>query len=283
MSITPFSNGEFDLPLIVDGDTFKVLAPQLAKALGMRDAARLMESIPENEKGYTLASTPGGPQRVGYLTEAGFYRALGQRQAARIADEAIRAQVERFQAWVYSDLLPTFRKHGAYMSPAVIEQTLTDPDFIIRLATDLKAERARNAELAAESERRRARLTLVVPKADAFDLWLSTNINFAVGTVAKALCAAGADSGRTKLFDYMAELGWIFKSGRQWEPYQSQINNGRLAVKLGSQLNTRTGEQFQTVTVRITPKGATALATRYGVMPETVADLLAADPEAGAA
>ena len=188
-----------------------------------------------------------------------------------------------FRRWITTEVLPTIRKHGAYMSPAVIEQTLTDPDFIIRLATDLKAERARNAELAAESERRRARLTLVVPKADAFDLWLSTNINFAVGTVAKALCAAGADSGRTKLFDYMAELGWIFKSGRQWEPYQSQINNGRLAVKLGSQLNTRTGEQFQTVTVRITPKGATALATRYGVMPETVADLLAADPEAGAA
>ena len=72
-------------------------------------------------------------------------------------------------------------------------------------------------------------------------------------------------------------------AGRQWEPYQSQINNGRLAVKLGSQLNTRTGEQFQTVTVRITPKGATALAIRYGVMPKTVADLLAGDPEAGAA
>ena len=218
---------------------------------------------------------PGfGPQNITVVSESGAYSLILWSQ---------KEEAKPFRRWITTEVLPTIRKHGAYMSPAVIEQTLTDPDFIIRLATDLKVERARNAELAAESERRRAHLTLVAPKADAFDLWLSTNINYAVGTVAKALCAAGADSGRTKLFDYMAELGWIFKAGRQWEPYQSQINNGRLAVKLGSQLNTRTGEQFQTVTVRITPKGATALATRYGVMPETVADLLAADPEAGAA
>ena len=53
-------------------------------------------------------------------------------------------------------------------------------------------------------------------------------------------------------------------------------------MKLGSQLNTRTGEQFRTVTLRITPKGAAKLATLLGVMPETVADALAVAEEAAA-
>ena len=269
MSITPFSNGEFDLPLIVDGDTFKVLAPQLAKALGMRDAARLMESIPENEKGYTLASTPGGPQRVGYLTEAGFYRALGQRQAARIADEAIRAQVERFQAWVYSDLLPTFRKHGAYMSPAVIEQTLTDPDFIIGLAQRLKDEQAKTRILA--------------PKAAAFDLWLSSNADYGIDAAAKALCAGGYMTGRNRLFEQLAELGWAYKAADGWRYTQPHGPEGtkRLAIRMSYYTNSKTGESQGRTTLRITAKGVHDLAAKVGANPALVADAL--DSEAGVA
>ena len=276
MNLIPFAYGDQPVRVVeLDGEPWFVLA-DLVKVLDFaRSASAVAERLDDGvRQTYPILDALGRTQQATIVSESGMYE---------VVIRSDKPEASAFRRWITAEVLPTIRKHGAYMSPAVIERTLSDPDFIIRLATDLKAERARSAELAAESERRRARLTLVVPKADAFDLWLSTNINYAVGTVAKALCAAGADSGRTKLFDYMAELGWIFKAGRQWEPYQSQINNGRLAVKLGSQLNTRTGEQFQTVTVRITPKGATALATRYGVMPKTVADLLAADPEAGAA
>lgn len=130
--ITPFSNGEFALSVIPDGDTFKVRAPELARALGFAEARDLLRSIPEGEKGSELSPTLGGEQRIGYLTEPGFYRALGQRQAARITDPDIRAQVERFQSWVYGDVLPSIRKHGGYLSPTATEDQI---DGIIRRAT----------------------------------------------------------------------------------------------------------------------------------------------------
>lgn len=114
-TLSPFHNGEFALVITEhEADGFHVQAPGFARALGMRDAFRLLETIPAEEKGYTTASTPGGEQRVGYVTEAGFYRALGQRQAARISDDSTRAQVERFQSWVYRDVLPAIRRTGGY-------------------------------------------------------------------------------------------------------------------------------------------------------------------------
>lgn len=112
--ITPFSNSEFELEIKPDGaDSFRVFAPGLARALSVTDAYTLLRSIPDEEKGSALVRTPGGEQRVGYVTEAGFYRALATRQLGRIVDPDIRASVERFQAWVYRDVLPALRRDRA--------------------------------------------------------------------------------------------------------------------------------------------------------------------------
>jgi prophage antirepressor-like protein len=109
--LTPFDNGEFAI-VVTDHSTdgFRVQAPGLARALGFREAFDLLRTIPDEEKGSELVRTPGGDQRIGYVTEAGFYRCMGQRQAARIGDPAMRAQVERFQAWVYREVLPGLRR-----------------------------------------------------------------------------------------------------------------------------------------------------------------------------
>ena len=62
---------------------------------------------------------------------------------------------KEFKRWVTSEILPSIRKHGAYMSPETIERVITDPDFIIRLANELKTAQQKVAELQ--------------PKADYFD------------------------------------------------------------------------------------------------------------------
>lgn len=112
--IEHFTTNEFDIELIPDGDSFKVVASGVAKALGHADGRDLSRSIPEDEKGSEIVPTPGGHQRVLVLLEPGFYRAIGQRQAARVRNPEIRAQVERFQNWVYHEVLPSLRKHGRY-------------------------------------------------------------------------------------------------------------------------------------------------------------------------
>ncbi|WP_101791101.1 BRO-N domain-containing protein [Nonomuraea indica] len=109
-----FDNGEFELRVTPDLDSFKVAAPGLARALAFHAAKDMLRTIPDEEKGWEIAPTLGGDQKVSFVTEAGFYRAIGQRQAARIKDDAMRDMVIRFQNWVYREVLPEIRRTGGY-------------------------------------------------------------------------------------------------------------------------------------------------------------------------
>lgn len=109
-----FENPEFHLRVIPDGDSFRVEAVGLAKALGFHEARDMVRTLPDGEKGSETAPTLGGEQRVWYVTESGFYRAVGQRQAARIKDVPAREMVARFQSWVYGEVLPSIRRTGSY-------------------------------------------------------------------------------------------------------------------------------------------------------------------------
>lgn len=117
MTIESFTNPEFAIELLQDGDSFDVVASGLAKALGHRDAGNMLAAVPEDEKGHCLVSTPGGDQRVWVVHEAGFYRVIGQRQAGRVKIPAQRTRVERFQKWVYGEVLPSLRRDGRYEVP----------------------------------------------------------------------------------------------------------------------------------------------------------------------
>lgn len=130
-----FENGEFEICFTPAGDSFTVQAPGLARALGSRDANTLVANIPDDEKGYGPCRTPGGYQEVWHLTEPGFYRALGQRQLGRIKNADMRAQVERFQRWLYHDVLPSLRRNGYYslapVTPALAPVHAEDmPDLL---------------------------------------------------------------------------------------------------------------------------------------------------------
>ena len=130
-TITPFHQDEFDLALIIEGDTFRVLAPQSARSLGFRSASDMLRSVPAEEKGDEIVHTSGGPQTVGYVTEEGFYRVLGQQQAARIKDLDVRDRVERFQSWLFREVLPEIRRAtgGSYTSPAQSAPTPQNEQF----------------------------------------------------------------------------------------------------------------------------------------------------------
>lgn len=111
-----FGNGEFDVSGEQRGDSFIVYAPGLARGLGFRDAPTMLRHVDDRCKGYVLARTPGGDQQVWYVTEGGFYRVVGQRLLSRIKDKGARAAVERFQSWVFDEVLPQIRRTGAYVA-----------------------------------------------------------------------------------------------------------------------------------------------------------------------
>lgn len=124
MSLQLFTNPEFELPVEFDQDSFFAYAAPIAQQLGYRDASDLRRSLPGDcmikRRPSEIAGQPVpaimllGDQADWYLNEAGFYRALGQRQTAKIRDADTRARVERFQRWVFHDVLPSIRKRGGY-------------------------------------------------------------------------------------------------------------------------------------------------------------------------
>lgn len=253
-ALVPFSNGEFTLTIHPhDTDGFHVIAPELARALGFRDAFRLMESIPEEEKGYTLAGTPGGEQRVGYLTEAGFYRALGQRQTARITDTEIRAVVERFQAWVYRDVLPRLRR--GELAPARPALPQSYAEALRELASSVE-----------ERERLATKVAVLEPAAESWNTLATADGDFLVGDAAKILSRdPRIKIGQNRLFTVLGSLGWIYRApgDRKWRVKQTAIESGRLSEIPMSHYHPRTGELvLDPPQIRVTVKGLGVLRER---------------------
>lgn len=76
-------------------------------------------------------------QQALFISESNLYKCVFQSR---------RPDAEKFQDWVCEEVLPSIRKHGAYMTDQTIERALTDPDFLIELATNLKVEKQKRIE-----------------------------------------------------------------------------------------------------------------------------------------
>lgn len=251
MTLTPFTYGDQPVRVVtIDGEPWFV-ASDLAAVLDLGNPRSSLALLDADEKGVHTMDTLGGPQSMAIVSESGMYSLILRSR---------KAEAKVFKRWITHEVIPSIRKTGSYGVPQLTA------DEIVHQALQITSQRV---------EALTARVAELEPKADAFDLWLSSNVNYAVAVVAKAIAAAGAECGQQRLFERMHAEGWTYRNASgQWQPKQTQIETKRLAVKLGQQLNTRTGEQFATVTVRITAKGAAKLATIYGVMPEAVAEAL---------
>lgn len=226
MSIQRYENREFELQLIPDGDTFRVLAPGIARALGIRDSFRLMESIPEAEKGYTLACTPGGEQRVGYLTEPGFYRAIGQRQAARVKDPLIRAQVERFQGWVYSEVLPAIRRDGGYVDPYADEHQLKALMFQCRSQMELA--QAAKGLIHPDHLEAKARIILARGMGEAPELDPQTRPLYTQAFLKEKGLSKKQLQAKGGVFGKRMKRAYIDAHGREPQKYPLELSNGQV-------------------------------------------------------
>lgn len=260
MTLTPFHYSDHEVRVLdIEGEPWFVLA-DLCAVLGIANSRNAAARLHDDMKGVRSVDTLGGRQSLTIVSEAGMYE---------VVIRSDKPEAIGFRRWITTEVLPSIRKTGSYgVTPALTE------DQIVQQALQITVQRV---------ETLTAQLAIAQPKADAFDRWLSSNVDYSVGHVANALAIAGcADMGRNRLFTKLHDLLWAFRSDGQWTPYQTAIESGRLAVKLGTQLNTRTGDQFRTVTLRITPKGAAKLAALLGVMPETVATTLSTTQEEAA-
>ncbi|GEO64432.1 phage antirepressor [Companilactobacillus nantensis] len=133
-----------------------------------RDA--LKRHVDEEDKSTVVISdgTSGNPRKI-VINESGLYSLI-------LSSKLPSAR--EFKRWVTSEVLPTIRKHGAYLTDSAIEQTLTDPDYLIKLATQLKTER--NGRLIAEQQ-----VNELKPKATYYDQVLSNPSLMNITAIAK--------------------------------------------------------------------------------------------------
>ncbi|MCX5336913.1 phage antirepressor KilAC domain-containing protein [Streptomyces sp. NBC_00140] len=254
-----FTNDEFDIHMIPTGDGFNVIAAGLAKALGHRDALDLVRSIPEGEKGYGVVRTPGGEQQVWTLTEPGFYRAIGQRQAARVKDPTMRDRVGRFQSWVYGEVLPSIRKHGGYRlaqpAPAALPQ-----DYEAALVHLLAKVR--------ENKQLETRVAELEPAAQSWQTLAAAEGDYSVADAAKILCRdGGIATGRNRLFATLLDLRWTFRQQADGRPRAMQyaVDRGWLSELPQSHVDRDTGDAvIDAPQVRVTVKGMHELHKRLG-------------------
>lgn len=122
-----------------------------------------------------------------------------------------------FKRWVTSEVLPTIRKHGAYMDTDIIEKSLTDPDFLIKLANTLKEEKQRRMEA-------EAKIAADEHKVDFYDAVGSTSATLTVERFAKLVTEKlGINTGRNRMFQWLRKNGFLQANNM---PYQRYINNG---------------------------------------------------------
>ncbi|MGN8065683.1 phage antirepressor KilAC domain-containing protein [Lactococcus lactis] len=147
-----FTNGIFNLDIKVEGEEVLFSAEQVAKSLGFTQTKNRKEYIRWETISKYLSQQVG---KLDFISEPMVYK---------LAFKANNAVSEKFTDWLAVEVLPTIRKHGAYMTNEVIEKTLTSPDFIIQLATKLKDEQEARLEL--EKENSQLSLDLILDSPD---------------------------------------------------------------------------------------------------------------------
>lgn len=133
---------------------------------------------------------------------------------------------KKFKRWVTSEVLPSIRKHGAYMTDQTLEQALTSPDFLIQLATQLKEEKEQRKQLEAKVEQDK-------PKVLFADSVSASKSSILVGELAKILKQNGVDTGQFRLFAWLRENGYLIKrEGSDYNmPTQKSAEMGLFEVK----------------------------------------------------
>jgi len=131
----------------------------------------------------------------------------------------------RFEKWVFSEILPSVNRHGAYMTPETLKQVMLTPDFIIGLAMRLKAEEERVAIL-------NRRIEADKPKVTFADSVMAAKNSIPVGDLAKILKQNGVETGAVRLFKQLREEGYLCRSGESYNvPTQKAMEAGLFTVK----------------------------------------------------
>ena len=184
----------------------------VAKALGY---VRPNDAVSTHCRATVKWSTPisGKMQDINYIPEGDLYRLI-------VSSKLPTA--EKFERWVFDEVLPSIRKHGLYAT----DELLDNPDLIIQMATKLKEEREARKVLEIENKVQSQQIAELTPKATYYDLILQCKDLLSMTEIAKDYGKSA--KGMNKLLN---EFGIQYKQGGVWFLYAKYQDKGYTQTK----------------------------------------------------
>lgn len=255
-----FTNGIFNLDIKVEGEEVLFSAEQVAKSLGFTQTKNRKEYIRWETISKYLSQQVG---KLDFISEPMVYK---------LAFKANNAVSEKFTDWLAVEVLPTIRKHGAYMTNEVIEKTLTSPDFIIQLATKLKDEQEARLELEKENSQLNLELAAATEKTTYLDLILESPDDILITQIAQYYGFSAVKFNRI-----LNELRIQRKVNKQWVLYSRYMGKGYIGSRTQNYVDSK-GQERTSITTTWKQKGRKFLyetLKKHGYLPLVEQDDLA--------
>lgn len=220
----------------------------VCKALGLSAKGvnqRLGDEVISN---YPITDKLGREQQALFVNEDGLYDVIL---------DSRKTEARQFRKWITSEVLPTIRKHGAYMTDDALQKAIQNPDFLIQLATELKNEKQKR--LVAEKKIQETR-----PQVIFADAVTASSDSILVGELAKLIKQNGVDTGQRRLFRWLRGNGYLCKKTGECfnEPTQYSMQLGLFEIKK-TDIQKPDGSAIINKTVKVTGKGQVYFVNKF--------------------
>ncbi len=232
--------------------------------LRLDDVARGLGFVQIQNKGGVEYTSVRWERVEQYLTEIGFPHKWGKDDYIpenvfyRLAMKARNETAEKFQALVADEIIPSIRKHGAYMTPETLQAAILNPDTLIRLCQQLKDEQSKNRELAEQNAK-------LAPKGLFADAVSTSDHCILVGELAKLLQQNGIETGQNRLYEQLRTDGFLVKDRKRSDfnmPTQKAMELGLFKVRESIRIHSD-GHTSIDRTTKVTGKGQVYLINYY--------------------
>ena len=200
-----------------DGEPWFV-GKDVAVVLGYGDTDQALRKHIDDEDKLTRRFDGSGQNRqMTIINESGLYSLVLSSKLST---------AKKFKRWVTSEVIPSIRKHGAYMTPDKLEEVLLKPDTLIQLAQNLKTEQEKRRALEVKVEEQK-------PKVLFAESVEAAKTSILIGELAKLLKQNGINIGQNRLFEWLRNNGYLIKrQGSDYNmPTQRAMEMGLFEIK----------------------------------------------------
>ncbi len=241
-----FNNDEFgEIRTVAENGKILFCGSDVAKGLGYDQPHKAIERHCKKDGGmkHTVIDNLGREQQAKFITEGDLYRLIVNSKLP---------SAEKFEKWVFDEVLPSIRKNGMYAT----DELLDNPDLLIQVATKLKEEKEanrvlniKNEELKLENKLQTQQIAEFKPKADYMDRILQSK-----GTVAVSVISKDYGMSARKFNKLLNELKIKYKQGDIWLLYAKYQSAGYTHTKTFDYIDSKDMPQVR-VSTEWTQKG----------------------------